>query len=101
MSGGGGGGEMTPQVTQQEMEYANVLQNMLGASNAISAPVEKFAIKQMKALDTPLAYNSASGLGLSNAMQQMEPMQRRTMANAMASGAAPGSGRYAAVQAGL
>lgn len=101
MSGGGGGGATTPQVTQQEMEYANVLQNILGASNAISAPVEKFAIQQMKALDTPLAYNSAGGLGLSHAIQQMEPMQQQALANAMASGAAPGSGRYLATQTGL
>lgn len=76
MSDGGGGGAMTPQITAQETEYANVLQNILGASNAISAPVEKFAIKNMKALDTPLAYGSAGGLGLSHAIQKMEPMQQ-------------------------
>ncbi|UZR29467.1 hypothetical protein [Methylococcus mesophilus] len=97
----GGGGAMTPQITAQETEYANVLQNILGASNAIAAPVEKFAVRNMKALDTPLAYNSAGGLGLSHAVQQMAPMQQRAMANTMAAGAAPGSGRFMAAQTQL
>lgn len=98
---GGGGGALTPQITAQETEYANVLQNILGASNAVAAPVEKFAVRNMKALDTPLAYNSAGGLGLSHAVQQMEPIQQRTMDNAMAFGAAPGSGRYVGMQTDL
>lgn len=37
MNGGGGG---TPQVTDQEREYVNVLQNILSSSNSMSGPVD-------------------------------------------------------------
>jgi hypothetical protein len=90
-----------PRITAQELEYANVLQNLLQASNALTAPVEKLAVRNMKAMNTPLAYDSAGGLGLSAALRQWEPMRQQVLDQAMASGAAPGSGRFLAAETQL
>ncbi|QJD30186.1 hypothetical protein GNH96_09525 [Methylococcus geothermalis] len=98
---GGGGGALTPQITAQELEYANVLQNVLQSSNALTAPVEKFAVRNMKAMNTPLAYDAAGGLGLSSALQQWDPLRQQAMYQTMASGAAPGSGRFLATETQL